>query len=525
MTKKRSSGKSPRQAKQDFAVLKPNGKIDEAVQRVGPRRFGVVSVDCAKARSMWMLTDFFGNVLVPPQIVKHSKADLLAMVEQVRAAETKHRLREMLVAVERTGNYHLPVQRAFRQAGYQPRTVHPFATKQFREADKCGDKTDENDLAAIFRAAIVGFALVEEPLPEPYRPLQLLIRHRRDLVKKSSALRCQIREQMHQLLPGYAELFGDHFFERPAALALPQHFASAAAFREAGAKGLSRVLEELGISYQQRLLFKILAWAENAPPAASDAVLRQRVLADLLEDWQQKARKIAGLELDAAALLAQTPYVRLMVVPGMNAVSVADLAGELGPITRYANPNAITGRAGLYPSRYQSDRTDRQGRLVTRANKRLRRALLQAADNLIVCNNYYKGFANLWRSQEVDPRLIRVRIGKRFSRLLLALVAGDDLVPHPCCRDDNYVLAKLGKFLLEHQASPHELRNILLAATAQLPAAAHAREADALKRQMLGKGRRGVTHISQALLAVVARLLGEPVEDVLESTNEDRTSS
>jgi len=37
------------------------------------------------------------------------------------------------------------------------------------------------------------------------------------------------------------------------------------------------------------------------------------------------------------------------------AVLAADLAGELGPIKRYANANAITGRSGLFPSRHQSD--------------------------------------------------------------------------------------------------------------------------------------------------------------------------
>jgi hypothetical protein len=49
------------------AVLgKPNGVIQPRVQAVGPERFGIVAVDCAKARSKWMLCDFYGNVLIPP---------------------------------------------------------------------------------------------------------------------------------------------------------------------------------------------------------------------------------------------------------------------------------------------------------------------------------------------------------------------------------------------------------------------------------------------------------------------------
>ena len=50
-------------------VVKPQGTFHPRVQKVGPEHFGVVSVDCAKARSKWMLADFFGKVRVPPTIV------------------------------------------------------------------------------------------------------------------------------------------------------------------------------------------------------------------------------------------------------------------------------------------------------------------------------------------------------------------------------------------------------------------------------------------------------------------------
>src|SRR5579862_6638579 len=57
---------------------------------------------------------------------------------------------------------------------------------------------------AIFLAAFNGFGLLEPVLPEDYRQLQLFVRHRRDLVARASTLRCQIREYLHALLPGYA---------------------------------------------------------------------------------------------------------------------------------------------------------------------------------------------------------------------------------------------------------------------------------------------------------------------------------
>ena len=57
------------------AVLgKPTGVIQERVKAAGPERFGIVSVDCAKDRSKWMLVDFYGRVLVPPTTVEHRRS-------------------------------------------------------------------------------------------------------------------------------------------------------------------------------------------------------------------------------------------------------------------------------------------------------------------------------------------------------------------------------------------------------------------------------------------------------------------
>src|SRR5690348_2967182 len=44
---------------------KPQGLLAPRVQAVGPEHFGIVAVDPAKARSYWMLADFYGRILIP----------------------------------------------------------------------------------------------------------------------------------------------------------------------------------------------------------------------------------------------------------------------------------------------------------------------------------------------------------------------------------------------------------------------------------------------------------------------------
>jgi len=478
--------RTSRRPKQPQPILKPHGKIDHRVQQVGPERFGIVTVDCAKARSKWMLADFYANVLVPPTEVEHTRAGLENMLQHVRQAVQEHRLRDLLVAIERTGNYHTPIQRAFRRAQFETRIVHPFATKQFRQVDHPGVKTDDIDLAALHRATIVGFALAEQTLESPYRQLQLLVRHRRDLVDKRAALRCQIREHVHLNLPGYADLFGQHgshFWDRPLPLTIARHFASAAQVAAVGFEGLAHLLTQHGIHFQRPTLLRILAWAQDADPPHEDALMRQRILADLDDDFTKKTQQILALERDIAGYLVQTPYMLLMAIPGINVVSAADLAGEMGPIEHYPNANAITGRAGLFPGRYQSDQVDQTTSLIRCGNKRLRDALMQIGDNLITCNDHFHGLAELWRARDVDPRLQRVRVVKQFSRLAFAMVAGRQVVPHRCCQTPDYLLHKLLQFELDHLTPLEDMRRHLFAAADLVPNNVRPQEAAALEEE------------------------------------------
>ncbi len=387
--------KSRRSRKVTQAALgKPRGIIQDGVRKVGPERFGIVAVDCAKARSKWMLCDFYGRLLVPPTEVEHARAQMQLAIVQFREACKKQGLKDAIVAVEITGTYRRPIQRAFRDAGCETRLVHPFASKHYRLPADGDNKTDDNDLEGIFRAAVNGFGLLEPSWDELYRHLQLLCRHRRDLVQKRAKLQCQIREYLHRCLPGYAALFPkDSLWKRPAP-----------------------VLAEI--------------WK------------------NLDADRREKSRRITELEQEIAAQLVKTPYLLLLSHPGINVVGAADLAAEMGPIEYSAHDRAGTGRAGLFPSRYQSDKVDRADRPLSRfCNARLRAVRLRVADNLTKSNAHYRGKYLLWKAAGVDPRDIRCRIANRAARPIFQMVYGRQLFKHPSRIDRDYVLDKPGLYI------------------------------------------------------------------------------
>jgi len=215
----------------------------------------------------------------------------------------KHDIKDLIVAVEVTGNYHKPPMRAFRKAGYETRLVHPFASSYYRQPEHGDDKSDDNDLDAIFRAAVNGFGLMEKPIDAIHHQLQILARHRRDLVKKRSKLQRQIRHHLEQGLPGFGALFGS------------------------------------------------IVWTANATEPDPMAIFHTRVWTSQLDDWTQKTQQIHASERNLGGILVKTPYVLFLSHPGINVVTAGELAGEMGPIENYASARAVCGRAGLFPSR------------------------------------------------------------------------------------------------------------------------------------------------------------------------------
>ena len=196
--------------------------------------------------------------------------------------------------------------------------------------------------------------------------------------------------------------------------------------------------------------------------------------------------------------------------PGSFFVGDADFAGEMGPIEHYANPKAITGRAGLRPSRYQSDRVDRAtGRWSATATGRLRAAILGIADNLIVCNHHFQRLATRWAAQGKDPRHTRVKVGMRFCRIAFQMVAGRQVFRHPAIQGRHYILDKLSAFHCDHDTEMAEVLRDLHAAIAHVPPREHAAEAKPLQeeyRKIQEGRRRGPQPLADILPIVFARL-------------------
>jgi transposase len=491
-----------------FTVQKPQGMLTPRVKAVGPERFGIVVCDCAKARFKLMLADYYGTPHLPPTEYDVTASGLRKAIERVRETVAGHELRDLVVVAERTGEYHRPVQDAFVRAGYHTRVLNPHVTKQHRQAADPGNKTDDTDLAAMHRAVVQGFATLDPTLPTDYAEGRQLVRHRRDLVGKISRLRVQTKELLHALMPGFAACYDD-LWRTANPIAIVRHTGSPQAVLDAGVGGLADILRAAKLQYKAATLDKLLGWARHAPPPYATTAIHRLRLHDTLDDIDAKERIIQRLERHIAHRLVRTPYVLLLALPGINVVSAADFGFELGPIADVAHANKITGRAGLFPCRYQSDRVDSTGPLVRAGNRRLRAALLQIGLNLNACNQHFRALDLHRRDEDEMPSGLRlVKTAKTFSRIAYRIVRDRTLLAtHPALQTRHHLIQKVNAFHTDHGTATADLMADLQAVVDQLPRSEHAREATSLQEELAAAAKkRGPQPLTDILPLVLARL-------------------
>lgn len=492
------------------AGQKPRGSFQERVQRVGPEHFAIIPVDCGKPVAKCRVGDFYGNILLKPFEVPISRNGLQLACILIEETLQKHRIHDCVCVLETTGRYHRPIQKKLKEH-WETRLVHPFTTCLIRRASDLGTKTDDVDLAAIHRAAVDGLAMREEVLDQASQDFRQLTRHRRDLVEKAATLKVQLKESIHAYLPGYTRLWAaDSFWESPLPLTIATRFDSPGALQQASPETLRRMVREVGSVIRSDRIRCIQAWAAQAAPADDAAAVHYRRAVSLKDDLRHKQQEIRALELDLAGFLCQSPGVLLLAFAGVGVVSAADYAAELGPITNYATSRSIAGRAGLYPSRWQTSTTDlADGPLVARRNRQLRAALMRMARNLARSNQYFlaQGMAYAQRHPEKDRK---VPIARAFSRLSFYLIAGERLFSHAALSNAEKILQKLLEFYQAHQADPAQVTSGMEHAIARLQARSLRAEREVFQQQhrqvQNQRQRPGVRRLGEILPAVLLRI-------------------
>ena len=232
------------------------------------------------------------------------------------------------VAVEATYGWYWAVD-ALLAARFEVHLALPLGMKALRKRKRVKtDPRDAYELANLLRLGSLPEAYIAPP---ELRELRELVRHRRQLVKLSTAVKSGVRALLakHNIRLAASDLDGDKAIDLMDALDLPGTYASR-------------------LAAQRRLLL---------------------VLAD----------EIAAAEVEVARRLKDHPgYRRLLGVRGIGPVLAAVFVAEIGDVTRFPNAAALCCWAGITPRHYESDRTVRRGHVSKEGCTLVRWAAVEA---------------------------------------------------------------------------------------------------------------------------------------------------
>jgi len=450
------------------SIQNTDDSLQKRIREVGPEHVGLLLVDSGKRHFAVRLTNFYGDDLWEPEPVRSHRVALEEMMAEVENQMQVHGLAELVVGIERTGRWHHPIKQLVEKK-WPVKMIHPFTTKQLRQPASSGTKTDPVDLIAMQRAMICGYGTEEQQLPEPWLSLRQLSRARADLVGKRASLKTQCGGRMEALIPGYTELFED-LWKTPTAAALIEAYGSAGKLVRAGADRVMTKLAKKGIRCQRSTVERVRSWAAQAAPADPAATVNHHILCDYLALIRQLTVLIERYEADLLEHLVQTPAVLLLSITGINVVSASDYGSEMGPDEHYIGPKNVTGRAGLFPSRFQSDETDcPNGPVVAGRNARLRQAIVDIAHNLLSHNPYFRAWKQLPDHKDMVNKEARVAVGSRFVRISFAMLRHKTVFNHPVAGRQDSVLCKLLAFGREKHIQADRLCELSTQTLRQLP--------------------------------------------------------
>jgi transposase len=283
----------------------------------------------------------------------------------------------ILVALEATGHYWLPLYLFLVDKGYSVQVFNPYQSDALHKMYLGRAKTDTIDAELVAHLARFG-SQKETPLPgEEILTLRNLSRFRMELVFQSSDVKRKVIAVLDTLFPEFEKLFSDVFGK--SALAILTNHPTPEEIVSLDEEKLISLLEtsskgRLGAKTATRL--KTAAQQSIGSTFATKALVFELKL--LLQQVGFLKEQLTELTGEITALLNPIEQ-KLTTIPGVGTVLAAAIIGELGDLSRFPNVASVIAYAGLDPTVSDSGMTSKQRSVSKRGSKYLRTAIWQAA--------------------------------------------------------------------------------------------------------------------------------------------------
>ena len=344
----------------------------------------VLSVDVAKNKSMIMLMNSDGEILIDSKEIKHNLEEFEKVKEEIKEINPEN----LTVFMESTGIYHLPVERYFKENGFNTLVINSLTTKNNYDTIR-KTKTDKKDcyrLAKLFFVNEVEYHHLSKK--DLYANLKAMTRQYFYLTQVNVSCKNRYKRLINICFPELEEIFKSSRIYEETALNFIKAFPHAYIVKEKRIDALYNNLYKTNSRhdyYYKRLAHQIKDIASNSYPGIDKEHSDVKNLSDMAGILQENIKTINELKEKMIETAKQSPYFEIInSFYGIGEVLTAELLGELGDITRFDTHKQLIAFCGLDPTIIQSGKSiNVHGAISKRGNKYARWILLNISQIVV----------------------------------------------------------------------------------------------------------------------------------------------
>ena len=344
----------------------------------------VLSVDVAKNKSMIMLMNSDGEILIDSKEIKHNLEEFEKVKEEIKEINPEN----LIVFMESTGIYHLPVERYFKENGFNTLVINSLTTKNNYDTIR-KTKTDKKDcyrLAKLFFINEVEYHDLSKN--DLYANLKAMTRQYFYLTQVNVSCKNRYKRLINICFPELEEIFKSSRIYEETALNFIKAYPHAYIVKEKRIDALYNNLYKTNSRhdyYYKRLAHQIKDIASNSYPGVDKEHSDVKNLSDMAVILQENIKTINELKDKMIETAKQSPYFEIISsFYGIGEVLAAELLGELGDITRFDNHKQLIAFCGLDPTIIQSGKSiNVHGAISKRGNKYARWILFNISQMVV----------------------------------------------------------------------------------------------------------------------------------------------
>ena len=350
----------------------------------------VLSVDVAKGKSMFMLMNSEGEIFIDSIELKHNLENFNKLKKQVETFE----ISDLTVFMESTGIYHLPVERYFKENGFNTLVINSLTTKNNYDTIR-KTKTDKKDcfrLAKLFFVNEVEYHDLSKK--DLYANLKAMTRQYFYLTQVNVSCKNRYKRLINICFPELETIFKSSRIYEETALNFIKVFPHAEIVKEKRIDALYNNLYKTNSRHDyfyKRLARQIKDIASNSYPGVDKEHADVRNLSDMACILQENIKTLNELKEKMIELAMKSSYFKIFnSFYGIGEVLAAELLGELGDITRFDNHKQLIAFCGLDPTIIQSGKSiNVHGAISKRGDKYARWILFNISQMVVKLGHQY----------------------------------------------------------------------------------------------------------------------------------------